>query len=166
MNYLGLNRDLTAKTASTLNKLLANYHLYYQKLRGFHWTVKGENFFELHEKFEALYNQAKVDIDEIAERILILRHNPVNRLSDYIRLAEIEEQDGIYKDREMVEALLKDHAILISNMREVIEKASDSGDEGTIDLIGAGMRNLEQQSWMLDAWSSKNVAEMANAAMA
>jgi hypothetical protein len=29
------------------------------------------------------------------------------------------------------------------------------GDEGTIDLIGAYVAQLEKVSWMLDAWSMK-----------
>ena len=52
MNYLGLDKEKTAKTVSELNILLADYHLYYQKLRNFHWNVIGKNFFDLHEKFE------------------------------------------------------------------------------------------------------------------
>jgi starvation-inducible DNA-binding protein len=162
MNYLGLNTELTEKTSNALNRLLANYHLYYQKLRSFHWTIKGENFFELHEKFEDLYNQAKVEIDDIAERILTLRRRPISRMSDYLEMSDIAEQEGKYNDREMVEAILKDHTILIKYMRKAIEVAGEAKDEGTIDLIGASLRNLEQQSWMLDAWMTKQVKAERN----
>ena len=70
MNYLGLDKDKTALTVDELNILLADYHLYYQKLRNFHWNVIGKNFFDLHEKFEEMYDDAKLKIDEIAERVL------------------------------------------------------------------------------------------------
>ena len=55
-----------------LNQLLSDYHIYYQNLRGFHWNIKGRDFFELHVKFEELYTDTAVKIDEVAERILTL----------------------------------------------------------------------------------------------
>ena len=47
--------DTKTEIANELNSLLANYQIYYQNLRGFHWNIQGRNFFELHEKFEELY---------------------------------------------------------------------------------------------------------------
>ena len=55
----------------------------------------------------------------------------------------------------MIEALLEDHGVLLKQMRSVIEVADKGGDEGTIDLIGAYIRELEKTSWMLDAWKMK-----------
>ncbi len=74
-----------------LNQLLANYHVHYQKLRNFHWTVYGKNFFELHRQFEGMYNEAKVQIDEIAERILILGTRPLGTLNAYLSTATVKE---------------------------------------------------------------------------
>ena len=51
MSYLGLDEKKIEATVQELNILLADYHLYYQKLRNFHWNVIGKNFFDLHEKF-------------------------------------------------------------------------------------------------------------------
>ena len=34
-----------SKTINELNKLLADYQIYYQNLRGFHWNIKGQQFF-------------------------------------------------------------------------------------------------------------------------
>lgn len=59
-----------------LNDLLANYHVHYQKLRGCHWNVSGSNFFTLHVKFEELYTNAQITIDELAERILTIGKSP------------------------------------------------------------------------------------------
>src|SRR6201985_404628 len=68
-----------------LNDLLANYHIHYQKLRGCHWNIKGQNFFTLHLKFEELYTQALLTIDELAERILTLGKSPYSTFNDYIK---------------------------------------------------------------------------------
>ena len=152
MNYLGMNRNDVSKTVSQLNLLLANYHVYYQNLRNFHWNVNGENFFDLHDKFEALYDDARAKIDEIAERVLTLRLRPLSKMSDYLNTASISEADGFSDDYEMVDAILGNHQILIENMRSVIRAAEEVNDEGTIDMIGGFLSNLEKKSWMLDAW--------------
>lgn len=129
--------------------------MYYQKLRNFHWNIVGENFFDLHEKFEELYNDAKLKIDEIAERILTLRNQPISNLSQYLEISNIKEADSDNKDTEMIEILLKDHGALLEQMRKVVKTAEAGEDEGTIDLIGAYIRELEKTSWMLDAWRTK-----------
>lgn len=155
MSYLGLDKEKTKTTVDELNVLLADYHLYYQKLRNFHWNVIGKNFFDLHEKFEELYDDAKLKVDEIAERILTLRYTPTSNLSDYLKASSIKESKSDLTDYEMIETLLKDHGILLKQMRSVVETADKAGDEGTIDLIGAYIRELEKTSWMLDAWKMK-----------
>ena len=155
MNYLGLDKEKTAKTVTELNILLADYHLYYQKLRNFHWNVIGKNFFDLHEKFEELYNEAKLKVDEIAERILTLRYQPTSNMSEYLKDSNLKESPSDISDSKMIEILLEDHGLLLKQMRKVVEIADKSGDEGTIDLIGAYIRELEKTSWMLDAWKMK-----------
>lgn len=155
MNYLGLKREELLNVVEQMNLLLASYSVYYQNLRSFHWHIQGENFFELHNKFEELYDDAKVKIDEIAERILTLRQKPMGSMSEYIRFSNIEEADDFMSDEEMVQKILENHRVLISLMRNVIMAANEAGDEGTIDLMGSYLESLEKSSWMFDAWLSK-----------
>jgi starvation-inducible DNA-binding protein len=155
MSYLNLDQDKTKKTVEELNILLADYHMYYQNLRNFHWNISGQNFFDLHVQFEDMYNEAKVKIDEIAERILTLRFQPKSNFTDYLNLSNLNEASSNIEDHEMVNTLLKDHGTIINQMRNVVDFAVKNGDEGTIDLIGAYIRELEKTSWMLDAWIMK-----------
>ena len=155
MSYLNLDKKKTTTTAKELNVLLADYHLYYQKLRNFHWNVIGHNFFDLHIKFEEMYDDAKLKIDEIAERILTLRFQPTSNFTDYVKLSNIKESPSDTKDSKMVEILLDDHGKLLKQMRTVVEKADAAGDEGTIDMIGGFIGHIEKISWMLDAWTMK-----------
>jgi len=154
MNYLGFKPKKVEKTVEQLNKLLCNYQIYYQNLRNYHWNISGPHFFDLHEKFEELYNEAKVNIDEIAERILTLRRNPISTLSEYIKNSEVKEL-STKVPKEMVYSILSDHKKLISNMRDVIETSSDAGDEGTVDLVSSFLGSIEKNSWMLDAWMAR-----------
>jgi len=153
MSYLNIQDKEVIPVVTELNTLLADYHLYYQKLRSFHWNILGKNFFDLHIKFEEMYNEAQVKIDEIAERILTLRHHPVSKFSEYLEISSLEEACGITTDQQMVEILLTDHKMMLKQLSAVLKKADSAGDEGTIDLIGAYIRELEKTSWMLNAWS-------------
>ncbi|TNE56387.1 MAG: DNA starvation/stationary phase protection protein [Bacteroidetes bacterium] len=158
MNYLGINENNLSDTAHTLNQLLADYHIYYQNLRNFHWNIRGENFFDLHAQFEALYSDARTRIDAIAERILTLRHRPVSLFSDYLEMAEVREDRESRSDREMVLTVLDNHRILITRMREVLDAAQTARDEGTTDLVSGFLQELEKKSWMLQAWAARKAA--------
>ena len=164
MSYLGLDPQKTGMTAEYLNLLLADYHVYYQNLRNFHWNVKGEQFFPLHEKFEELYSDARTRIDDLAERILSLRYAPLSSMSAYLEKSSMSEAAFYLSDREMVATLLKNHEILISDMRNVLQVAAEANDEGTVDMISGFLGYLEKESWMLDAWfTRKKVKEMIEA---
>ena len=155
MSYLNMNDDELMPVVVELNVLLADYHVYYQKLRSKHWNIIGKNFFDLHDKFEDMYNDAKLKIDEIAERILTLRFHPMSKLEDYLKTSAILEEAPLKTDQDMVIDTLSDHKLLLMQMSKVIEKAEAISDEGTIDLIGAYIRELEKTSWMLNAWTKK-----------
>ncbi len=155
MNYLGIKRERLEEVVVSLNQLLADYHLYYQNLRSCHWNIEGAHFFDLHQIFEELYNDAKIKIDDIAERVLTLRYTPMSTLSGYLKASNVDEIKANLADIEMVNKILKDHGVLIAQMREVISAANKAGDEGTIDMIGGYVADLEKRSWMLDSWTSK-----------
>ena len=153
MSYLDIETSKVEPVVTELNTLLADYNIYYQNLRGFHWNVLGKNFFDLHEKFEELYTDARIKIDEIAERILTLRHHPESRFTEYLKLSKVEETSSLISDKKMVEHILTNHEYILKQMNKVVKKADEAGDEGTIDMMGGYIASLEKVSWMLDAWS-------------
>ncbi len=138
-----------------LNELLCSYSVYYQNLRTFHWHVKGHHFFDLHRIFEELYNDAKINIDEIAERILTIGGKPVGHMSVYVEKSKIEEPKQEMRDEEMVKVIRENLMILIRQMRGVIHEASEAKDEGTVDIISGMLSTVEKQNWMLGAWQSQ-----------
>ena len=144
------------KTIQALNILLADYHMHYQKLRNFHWNVRGPHFFELHAKFEEFYEDAKLKIDEIAERILTLRGKPVSNFSSYLELSTIKEADTTLVDHKMVTAILEDHKDLLNQLKIVTAAAEDTKDDGTLDITGTYIGEIEKISWMLNAWNQRN----------
>ncbi len=152
MKYLALNKNKIPALVNELNLLLANYQLYNQKLKNYHWNIKGRNFFDIHKLFEEMYSEAHIQIDQIAERVRILKSKPLSTLKQYLDKAEVKEIDDFLNDRHAVESILLDHYILLQNMRRILRNAEAAGDEGTTDLIGGILRYIEKKSWMLDSW--------------
>lgn len=55
LNAIGLDEAKSKVLAEKLNELLADYSIFYQNIRGYHWNITGDKFFELHVKFQELY---------------------------------------------------------------------------------------------------------------
>ncbi|MFN2396810.1 MAG: Dps family protein, partial [Bacteroidales bacterium] len=100
---------------------LANYSIFYQNTRGYHWNIKGEKFFELHLKFEELYNDLFIKIDEVAERILTLEHSPKHRFSDYKKESKIAESNEVSDGFKAVNEILESFKIIILIQRDLLD---------------------------------------------
>ena len=153
---ISLSEKKVKPVVDMLNDYLANYHIHYQKLRGCHWNIKGQNFFTLHVKFEELYTNAQLTIDEIAERVLTLGKPPHSRFADYIKESTIKEIDTIgMNDMAMVDEVLADMAKLIEIERDLLEASDEAGDDGTNDMVNRFMQFKEKTNWMLRSFAGK-----------
>ena len=151
-NLIGLDKEKTKVLAVRLNELLADYQLFYQNLRGFHWNIKGREFFQLHVKFEEFYNDAVVKVDEIAERILTLEAEPLHTFSDYLKTATIKETKGVSEGDKAVKVVVENFATLITLEREILSLAGDAHDEGTVSLMSDYIAQTEKTLWMLNSY--------------
>lgn len=151
-NAIGLYESSASQLAEKLNELLANYQIFYMNVRGYHWNVKGPQFFQLHEKFEEFYTDLLVKVDEVAERILTLGHTPVHAYSDYVKLSRISEDKHVHDGQACVRGVLQGYQTLIELQRELLALASDADDEGTAAQAGDYIREQEKTVWMLDAY--------------
>lgn len=138
--------------AEQLNGLLASYQIYYQNLRGFHWNIQGKNFFELHVKFEELYNDAAVKVDEIAERILTIRNTPLHSFEDYLTDSTIQPVKNIHDAETAVRTIVQNLETLLKHEKEIKELAGDNKDSGTEDLVSTFIEEQEKTLWMYEAW--------------
>ena len=148
MNAIGLDKQKSKQLAEKLNILLANYSIFYQNTRGFHWNIKGDKFFELHLKFEELYNDLLLKIDEVAERILTLGFAPEHNYSKYAQVAGIKESTKVTEGIKSVEQVLEAFKIVILMQRKILLLAADANDEGTNALMSDYIRLQEKQVWM------------------
>jgi starvation-inducible DNA-binding protein len=155
MNAIGLDEGKSKKLAANLNELLANYSIFYQNTRGYHWNIKGEKFFELHLKFEELYNDLFLKIDEIAERILTLGHTPTHNYSTYAKISTIQESKQVSDGLKAVADILKSFAAIMPLQREILTLSADANDEGTNALMSDYIRAQEKLVWMYSAFLNK-----------
>jgi len=152
LSNIGLNKEHTTEIASHLNDLLSNYQLFYMNLRGFHWNIKGKKFFELHLKFEELYNDALIKVDEIAERVLTLSGTPIHTFSKYLEHSEIKATENVVDGDVAVDAILNNLSILLQKERAILSIASEAKDEGTVSQMSDYIVEQEKLVWMLSAY--------------
>lgn len=156
LNSIGLDVQKSTELAAKLNTLLANYSIFYQNTRGYHWNIKGEKFFELHLKFEELYNDLFVKIDEIAERILTLGFAPNNNFSDYKMVSKIAESKEVTDGIKAVKEIIESFKIIIMIQRELLDLSAEANDEGTNALMSDYIRAQEKLVWMYSAFVNKH----------
>lgn len=154
-NAIGLDEKKATKLAGKLNDLLANYSIFYQNTRGYHWNIKGDKFFELHLKFEELYNDLLLKIDEVAERILTLGAVPAHNHSDYRKVATIKESKQVSDGVTAVKEILDSFRTVIALQRELLDLSADANDEGTNALMSDYIRAQEKLVWMYSAYLGK-----------
>ncbi len=151
-NLIGLDTEKSQKVINLLNELLANYQIYYQNLRGFHWNVRGNRFFVLHAKFEELYNDAIEKVDEIAERVLTLGGVPLHSYAAYAKVATLEAKENVTDGDECLRGVVENIQVLLKQERELLQVAAEIGDDGTQDVFSSYISEQEKLLWMLNAY--------------
>ncbi len=135
-----------------LNTLLSSYQIHYQNLRSLHWNIKGQNFFELHLKYEELYTRAQMIIDELAERLLSIGETPLHRFDQYLASSEIKENPLITDGKPGMQYIHDAQEVLLKQERRLLEMSGDTNDEGTSALMSDLIREKEKTNWMFAAW--------------
>lgn len=151
-NKIGLDVAKAKKLAEGLNILLANFQLFYINTRGFHWNIQGDKFFELHLKFEELYTDTQLKVDEVAERILTLGYTPAHSFTDYLKTSSIKEQKSISNGRNAVASVINSFSVLLGLERGLLTLSANAGDEGTNAQMSDYIRQQEKLVWMYSAY--------------
>jgi len=144
--------NMSKELVKAVNQQVANWTVLYVKLHNYHWYIKGKNFFTLHAKFEELYNEANVHVDELAERILALEAKPVATMKEVLETSSLEEATGKENEEQMVQSVVDDFEKMVDELQEAIELAEEAKDEGTGDMLIAVKQSLKKHIWMLKAY--------------
>ena len=145
----GLKPKERADVARELSKVLADSFAVYQKTHGYHWNVRGPEFFSLHKLLEQQYNEIWAALDDIAERIRALGELAPQSASAFANLTSIKDGDPEKDAPAMLTELMKDHETLIATCRAALKAADDDGDDVSVDLLTQRLATHEKFTWML-----------------
>jgi starvation-inducible DNA-binding protein len=157
LNSIGLPATQSKELAGDLNILLANFQTYYQNLRGIHWNIRGRSFFDLHAKFEELYNDANMKVDMIAERVLTLGEVPLHTFAAYTQASRVPVGKDISKDEEAIRLIVDCLKELLILERRILEASDAAGDEGTNAMMSDFITEQEKTVWMMKAWLAEKI---------
>jgi starvation-inducible DNA-binding protein len=155
---IGLDASARQEIVGRLNLLLADTITLRDLYKKSHWQVGGPTFYQLHLLFDKHAGEQSELIDEIAERIQILGGVSIAMAHDVAANTRIER---VPIDREevpvQISRLLEAHHVILTDARELAEKANDLGDVGTNDLLASSVvRTNEMQVWFV----SEHLVEM------
>lgn len=146
--------NMSKQQINGLNALVADFTVFYQKLRHYHWNVKGKQFFKLHEKIEEIYTEVGDMIDEIAERVVGLDGVPIHTLSHILEEASIKEDADLPASAAMVDGIIGDIGALNASLMAAVETAEAEADRTTVNMLDDIHDGLEAHLWMLKAWKA------------
>jgi starvation-inducible DNA-binding protein len=138
-----------------LHQLQADATVFQQKMRHFHWNVKGHDFFTLHEKFEELYTRWQTLIDDLAERVLQLGGVPTGTLAANLEKSKVKETSDIPDAIGMVKQTLADLRSQLGAFKQAIAAAEKADDRTTANMLDDIADETGKTIWMLEAFSAQ-----------
>ncbi|MBL1177373.1 Dps family protein [Pantanalinema sp. GBBB05] len=138
-----------AELLLTLNRQQANALVTYLNYKKYHWLTFGPLFRDLHLLFEEHATEVLAMVDELAERTLMLDGTPLADPEHYLPATTVKPSEGQLSVRQMVEEAIANHDIIIAEMHEDAEVATNVGDIGTADLYTRLVQIHQKQRWFL-----------------
>jgi starvation-inducible DNA-binding protein len=149
---IDIEQEKRERIIEILNHRLADASDLKSQAKQAHWNVKGMNFFQLHELFDAVATVVEGHIDLIAERITTLggtAYGTVRSAAQHSSLSEypLEIYDGVAH----VDALSTALADFGRLVRQNIDDTSELGDQDTADLLTEISREIDKNLWFVEA---------------
>ncbi|MGB2925781.1 MAG: DNA starvation/stationary phase protection protein [Limnothrix sp.] len=148
-------QDASLTVAQSLSHILADTYLLYLKTQNYHWNVKGNMFYGIHNLLEEQYQELAIAVDDIAERIRVLGLSAPGSFKQFLELSSLEEASGIPNAEEMVQQLVNDHETLAGKLSGVLQQAEKVNEISSSELLGGRIRTHEKQAWMLKSMLSQ-----------
>jgi len=141
--------EIHGKNIAGLKQVLADTYVLYSKTHGFHWNVTGPLFTSLHALFMEQYNELFEAMDELAERIRVLKVEAPFGPTALSGLSSLSDASASLDAMAMVRELEADHRQLASQCQEALVQAQDVADEGSGDLLTQRLRTHQKTAWKL-----------------
>jgi len=146
--HTGISEKDRINIASGLSKLLADSYLLMIKTHCYHWNVRGDLFYTIHEMTEEQYTDLFSAIDDLAERIRALGFDAPGTIEDFSKLSFIKDAKNKAVEKEIIADLLQSHESIVRNIRPVLETAEEAHDDVTVDMLTDRLTIHEKNAWM------------------
>ena len=148
---IGLAESVCSESVEALNQTLADTITLRDLYKKAHWQVAGPTFYQLHLLFDKHYEAQDQLVDQIAERIQLLGGISLAMGADVAEETRIPRPPrGREEVPLQISRLLEAHELILTQVREAAEAASEAGDDGTNDLLVSDvLRTNELQVWFL-----------------
>ena len=148
---IGLTGSVCEQSVTNLNQLLADTMTLRDLYKKHHWQVLGHTFYQLHLLFDKHFEEQSKLVDQIAERIQLLGGVSIAMAADVAETTIIPRPP---KGREpvpvQISRLLHAHEIVLTEARTMARQATESGDDGTNDLLVSDIiRTNELEVWFV-----------------
>ena len=135
-----------------LNEFLSDLEMLNVKLQNYHWNVIGKGFFITHEKLEEYYDEVREQIDEVAEHILSLGHQPLGTMKDFMENSKIREaKNEQIKSIDIMGNVIHDLQELKQKAVQIKQEAEDKEYYATSTLMDDYLADYSKKIWMLNA---------------
>ena len=149
-NRDGFSPEQIKTLSSALNALLADVFALYIKTKNFHWHMSGPHFRDYHLLLDEQADQIFKISDDIAERVRKIGGETIRSIGHIARLQRIADNDYQFVPAHgMLEELAADNKVLVRNLREAHEVASDANDYATTSMIEVWIDEAERRAWFL-----------------
>jgi starvation-inducible DNA-binding protein len=135
---------------ATLQRQQANALVAYLNYKKYHWLSYGPLFRDIHLLLDEQAAQTYASIDEFAERAIMVGGAPIGDPADYLPAATVKPSEGVLGMREMLTEARAALDVIIKEMHEDAEVATDAGDIGTADLYTRLVQQHQKNRWFLD----------------
>ncbi len=146
---IGITDADRKKIAKGLSALLADSYTLYLMTHNFHWNVTGPHFNSLHNMFMGQYTEQWNALDIIAERIRALGFPAPGTYKEFVKLASIQEVEGVPKATDMIRHLVTAQEAAARTARKLFPIVDAANDQPTADVLTQRIDIHEKTAWML-----------------
>lgn len=149
---IDIKESAREKLVETINQQLADTFDLYSQAKQAHWNVKGTDFFQLHELFDAVAEAVHPFIDVLAERAATLGGVAMGTVRMAAKTSTLSEYPAdVANGKAHLENVRERLAAVAASNRRAIERAGQLQDPTTEDLFTEMSRVIDLQLYFVES---------------
>ena len=139
------------QTKEVLNQSVADLVQFSTIIHQAHWYMRGTRFLTLHPKMDEYMDEINVQLDEVAERLIIIGGAPYSTLKEFTENTKLPDVIGSFDVpmEKHLETLISGYRYLRDLYSKGIEAAGNENDHVTEDMFIEFKGAIEKNIWML-----------------